>query len=244
MSETRKLAAILVADVVGYSPARGRRRGPHPRAPENSPQRPHRPRHFCASRPHRQAHRRRLDHRVPQRGRRRPVRDRSAARHGRAQRRPWPRTGGSNSGSGFISATSSRRPTATSWATASISPRGSRGLRRLAGICLSEDAYRQVRDRLNDEFIDLGEKAAQEHCPIRSGFMRSRSIRNAPCRPQPGPTRRGRAAAPFNRGSSLRQSRRRFRAGLFRRRRHREPDHRPVAHERLAGDRAQYRFQL
>src|SRR6516225_6178516 len=26
------------------------------------------------------------------------------------------------------------------------------------GICLSEDAYRQVRDRLQDEFIDLGEK--------------------------------------------------------------------------------------
>jgi TolB-like protein/class 3 adenylate cyclase len=27
------------------------------------------------------------------------------------------------------------------------------------GICLSEDAYRQVRDRLKEEFVDLGEKA-------------------------------------------------------------------------------------
>jgi adenylate cyclase len=26
------------------------------------------------------------------------------------------------------------------------------------GICLSEDAYRQVRDRLKEQFIDLGEK--------------------------------------------------------------------------------------
>jgi hypothetical protein len=26
------------------------------------------------------------------------------------------------------------------------------------GICLSEDAYRQVRDRLKSEFIDLGQK--------------------------------------------------------------------------------------
>ena len=27
------------------------------------------------------------------------------------------------------------------------------------GICLSEDAYRQVRDKLKESFIDLGEKA-------------------------------------------------------------------------------------
>jgi class 3 adenylate cyclase len=26
------------------------------------------------------------------------------------------------------------------------------------GICLSEDAYRQVRDRLKEDFADLGEK--------------------------------------------------------------------------------------
>ena len=38
------------------------------------------------------------------------------------------RTGESNSASGFTSATSSRRATATSWATASISPRGLRAL--------------------------------------------------------------------------------------------------------------------
>jgi adenylate cyclase len=32
------------------------------------------------------------------------------------------------------------------------------GIADPGGICLSEDAYRQVRDRLPNEFIDLGEK--------------------------------------------------------------------------------------
>jgi hypothetical protein len=32
------------------------------------------------------------------------------------------------------------------------------GIADAGGICLSEDAYRQVRDRLKEEFIDLGEK--------------------------------------------------------------------------------------
>jgi hypothetical protein len=36
MTETRKLAAILVADVVGYSLARRCRRGSHARAPEEN----------------------------------------------------------------------------------------------------------------------------------------------------------------------------------------------------------------
>jgi adenylate cyclase len=26
------------------------------------------------------------------------------------------------------------------------------------GVCISEDAYRQVRDRLKEEFVDLGDK--------------------------------------------------------------------------------------
>ena len=32
------------------------------------------------------------------------------------------------------------------------------GIAEPGGICLSEDAYRQVRDRLKEGFIDLGEK--------------------------------------------------------------------------------------
>src|SRR5262249_5486878 len=37
------------------------------------------------------------------------------------------------------------------------------------GICISEDAYRQVRDRLRETFIDLGEKELKNiHRPIRA----------------------------------------------------------------------------
>ena len=43
MSETRKIAAILAADVVGYSPAGWRGRRPRPGAAARPPQRPHRP---------------------------------------------------------------------------------------------------------------------------------------------------------------------------------------------------------
>ena len=44
--------------------------------------------------------------------------------------------------------------------------------------------------------------------------------------------------APFHRGTAVREYRRRSRAGLFRRWRDREPDHGPVAHQRLVRDRA------
>ena len=60
MGETRKLAAILVSDVVGYS--RGLREPTRTGscAPPGAPQRPHRPRHRRASWPYRQADRRRI----------------------------------------------------------------------------------------------------------------------------------------------------------------------------------------
>ena len=47
-------------------------------------------------------------------------------------------------------------PTATSWATASTSPRVLKASPSLAAICLSEDAYRQVKARLGLAVIDLG----------------------------------------------------------------------------------------
>ena len=103
MSETRKLAAILVADVVGYSPARWSGRGSHSGAAAGAAQRPDRSDHRRPSRPGRQAHRRRQHRRVPQRGRRGALRNRSAERHGRAQRRACRRTGASSFGSAFTS---------------------------------------------------------------------------------------------------------------------------------------------
>ena len=76
--------------------------------------------------------------------------------HGRTQCGRARRTAGSSSASASTSATWSRRATATSWATASISPRGWRGSPNRAAICLSEDAYRQVKARLDLAVTDLG----------------------------------------------------------------------------------------
>ena len=59
MSETRKIAAILVADVVGYSRLAGADEARTLFASSGSEQRPDRPRHRRPSRAHRQAHRRR-----------------------------------------------------------------------------------------------------------------------------------------------------------------------------------------
>jgi adenylate cyclase len=45
---------------------------------------------------------------------------------------------------------------ATSWATASTLPLDSKGIAKPGAICLSEDAYRQVRSRLDLAITDLG----------------------------------------------------------------------------------------
>ena len=66
-------------------PARGSGRGSHALAPSGLEERPDRPRHRRPSWTDRQAHRRRQPHRVPQRGRRGALRDRSAERPHRAQ---------------------------------------------------------------------------------------------------------------------------------------------------------------
>ena len=50
-----------------------------------------------------------------------------------------------------------RRATATSWATASTSPPAWKGLAKPGAICLSEDAYRQVKGRLELKVSDLGQ---------------------------------------------------------------------------------------
>src|SRR6202161_4589136 len=43
------------------------------------------------------------------------------------------------------------------------------GIAKPGAICLSEDAYRQVRDRLNESFVDLGEKQLKNIArPVRA----------------------------------------------------------------------------
>jgi adenylate cyclase len=79
------------------------------------------------------------------------MRHRGSGRHGRAQRRPPVRAqdhvgdvveenDGDLMGDGVNIAA---RP---------------EGVAASGGICLSEDAYRQVRDRLKEEFVDHGDK--------------------------------------------------------------------------------------
>jgi hypothetical protein len=84
MAETRKLATILCSDVVGYSRLAGMdedRILARLRAPRSDLIDP-----TIAMRNGRvfKAHWRRIDRRIPQRRRRRALRDRGAKRHGRA----------------------------------------------------------------------------------------------------------------------------------------------------------------
>ena len=117
------------------------------------------------------------------------------------------------------------------------------GLAKPGGICLSEDAYRQVKGRLDLKAVDLGAIQLKNIVePIRVLFAR---VGRAELSGAGGARRREtRAAASFHSRSSLRKYRGRFRAGLFRRRRHREPDDRPLPDERDAGDRAEHSLQL
>ena len=118
------------------------------------------------------------------------------------------------------------------------------GICEPGGICISEDAYRQVRDRIKEELVELGERQLKNIArPVRVFEIRIDSERPAPLSVPAGSDKIGTAAA-LDRGSSLRQSRRRFGPRLFCRWRHREPDDRPLANERRAGDRAEHRLQL
>jgi TolB-like protein/class 3 adenylate cyclase/Flp pilus assembly protein TadD len=56
------------------------------------------------------------------------------------------------------------------------------------GICLSEDAYRQVRDRLKEEFIDFGEKNLKNIArPVRAYVIKSVSSGASPAAEAPTP---------------------------------------------------------
>jgi TolB-like protein/class 3 adenylate cyclase len=60
------------------------------------------------------------------------------------------------------------------------------------GICLSEDAYRQVRDRLKEEFVDLGDRALKNIArPVRVYSVKSGSGASAPAPQTPTPEKSG-----------------------------------------------------
>ena len=118
------------------------------------------------------------------------------------------------------------------------------GIAEPGGICISSSAYDQVRGKVAVEFADLGEQSLKNiarpvraYAVVRDGLRPDTQSGSA----IPSPPS---AASSFHRGAAVREYRRRSRAGLFRRWRDREPDHGPVAHQRLVRDRAQHRVHI
>ena len=114
------------------------------------------------------------------------------------------------------------------------------GIAKPGAICLSEQAYRQVKGRLDLPVHDLGPTQLKNIAePIRVYSLEVG---------QPGPSksrpsldcRKIHSAAPLDRRPAVREHRRRPGAGAFRRRGHGEPDDRSFAHARRCRDRPQY----
>ena len=84
-------------------------------------------------------------------------------------------------------------------------------------ICLSEDAYRQVKARLDLAVTDLGPTQLKNIAePIRVFSLQVGAPAAAKPAPPDPPLEKSTPAAPLHRGSALRQSRRRPGAGAFR----------------------------
>ena len=111
------------------------------------------------------------------------------------------------------------------------------------GICISSSAYDQVRGKVGVEFADLGEQNLKNIArPVRAYAV---VVIGAWPGDATGAMRQFAFSAPsFHRGAAVREYRRRSRAGLFRRWRNREPDHGPIAHQRLVRDRPTHRIHL
>jgi class 3 adenylate cyclase len=64
------------------------------------------------------------------------------------------------------------------------------GIADPGGVCLSEDAYRQVRDRIKDAFVDLGEKELKNIArPVRAYAIKSVSSGASPEAQAPTPSK-------------------------------------------------------
>jgi class 3 adenylate cyclase len=121
---------------------------------------------------------------------------------------------------------------------------------RLEGICepggviVSGAAYEHVRGRIKAHFLDLGKKDLKKCRPASAGLRNRDRVGRADVSPLCLRDERARPATPLNRGLAIRQYRRRSRAGVFLRRRHREFDDGPLAHERHGRDRPQHSVLL
>jgi class 3 adenylate cyclase len=100
------------------------------------------------------------------------------------------------------------------------------GIAKPGAICLSEDAYRQVKGRLDLMVSDLGQTELKNIAePIRVYSLEVGSAAQA----VPAPAA-AIAATPVDRGAAIHEPWRRSRARDVRRRRDGEPDDRPFAH--------------
>ena len=118
------------------------------------------------------------------------------------------------------------------------------GIANPGAICLSEQAYWQVKGRLDLAVSDLGPTQLKNIAePVRVYSLRSRRPGASEARPSLS-AGKIRPAAPLDGRLAVRQSRRRFGAGAFRRRGHGEPDDRPLTDTARCRDWAQHRLHL
>ncbi len=184
----RRLAAILAADVAGYSRLMGAdEEGTLARLKAHAP-RADRPEDRRAQGPHRQDHRRRPAGRVPERRRRGALRGRGAARRwpsatpGTAEDQRIEFRIGINLGDVIVE-------------DGDIFGDGVNVAARLealaepGGICVSAMVHDQVRDKLDLRLRGYGRAAAQEHRPAGAGLpSAARPLRARPTdrrRPRP-----------------------------------------------------------
>ena len=116
------------------------------------------------------------------------------------------------------------------------------GIAEPGGICISSSAYDQVRGKVAVEFTDLGEQSLK-NIAARAGLAVASNVLG-PGEAAGWTPKQIFSPASFHRGSAVRQYRRRSRARILRGWGDREPHHGPVAHQRRVRDCPQHRVYV
>ena len=118
------------------------------------------------------------------------------------------------------------------------------GVAEPGGICLSGAAYDHVLGKIEASFVDLGERDLKNIARPMRIYAINADRKAAATAQFYLRVDRAEAASPLVRRPALRQYRRRSGAGAFRRRGHGELHHRPFANARRDRDRPQYGVRL